>query len=387
MASEASPVALQSWLLNAALPLWAAYGVDRERGGFFERLNFDLTPIEELRRARLVARQIYCFATGHALGWGGAAKALVEHGLTFLTERLLTPGGTVIQAVSIDGSVTNTDYDPYDYAFIMLALAAAARELSDRRALHGLAQKVRDQLIAGWSHPLIGFTEPLPLKSNPHMHLLEAFLTWTELAGGEDPLWQDLAGQMINLCRTRLIIPQTGALTEFFDADWQPKPDGKGLLVVEPGHQFEWAGLLMRWAALKGDAQAFTLAWRLVEIAERHGIDANRKVVVNALNEHFEVVDAEAKLWPQTERIKALHTLTFHPAATKPQQAFARRKLPEAIAGLQAYFLRDPPGLWQETMREDGSFAPQPSRASSLYHITCAIATLAGASASPKRTL
>jgi mannose/cellobiose epimerase-like protein (N-acyl-D-glucosamine 2-epimerase family) len=74
MASEASPVALQSWLLNAALPLWAAYGVDRERGGFFERLNFDLTPIEELRRARLVARQIYCFATGHALGWGGLQR-------------------------------------------------------------------------------------------------------------------------------------------------------------------------------------------------------------------------------------------------------------------------------------------------------------------------
>jgi mannose/cellobiose epimerase-like protein (N-acyl-D-glucosamine 2-epimerase family) len=386
MASEASPVALQSWLLSAALPLWAAYGVDWERGGFFERLNHDLTPFEELRRARLVARQIYCFATGHALGWKGPAKALVEHGLAFLSERLLTPGGTVIQAVSIDGSITKTEYDPYDYAFIMLALATAARELGDRSILHGLAQSVRDQLIAGWSHPLTGFTEPLPLKSNPHMHLLEAFLAWTELAGSEDPLWQDLAEQMVNLCRTRLIIPQTGALPEFFDADWQPKPDSEGLLLIEPGHQFEWAWLLMRWATLKGDAQVFALAWRLVEIAECHGIDTNRKVVVNALNEHFKVVDAEAKLWPQTERIKALHTLTHHRAAAKPQQAFARRKLPEAIAGLQAYFLSNPAGLWQETMREDGSFAPQPTRASSLYHITCAIATLAGATASLKET-
>jgi len=365
---------LRDWLLGAALPLWADKGVDRAQGGFYERLNRDLTPYEEPRRARLVSRQIYCFAAGKALGWNGPADELIAHGLDFLVNRLLKDDGTVIMAVSIDGAMTKTDYDPYDYAFVLFALAAAAQALDEHKDLPALARAVRDRLIANWKHPVIGFTEALPLKSNPHMHLLEAFLAWAERVGDEDPTWQALADEMVELARTRLIDPQTGALTEVFTADWTPAADAKGL-VVEPGHQLEWAWLLMRWADIKGDTNAFDKAWRLVEIAETHGINA-RKVAFNAMDEHFKVRDAEAKLWPQTERLKALHTLTFHPMASTGQKAFAQGKMAEAIAGLQTYFLSEPAGLWHEVMLSDGSLDDQPTRASSLYHITCAIATL-----------
>ena len=370
---------LRDWLIGSALPLWADKGVDRAQGGFYERLNRDLSPYEEPRRARLVSRQIYCFAAGKALGWDGPhnkgmADELIAHGLDFLVNRLLTDDGTVIMAVSIDGTLTKTDYDPYDYAFVLFALAAAAEALDEHTNLHGLAQAVRDRLVANWKHPVIGFSEDLPLKSNPHMHLLEAFLAWAELVGDEDPQWQALADEMVELARTRLIDPSTGALTEVFTADWLPQPDGKGL-VVEPGHQLEWAWLLMRWAGIKDDRDAFDKAWRLVEIAEDHGINAH-KVAFNALDEHFQVRDAEAKLWPQTERLKALHTLTFHPMASAEQKAFAQGRMDEAVAGLQTYFLQEPAGLWHEIMRADGSLDDQPTRASSLYHITCAIATL-----------
>ena len=366
--------ALRDWLLQSALPLWADKGVDRTQGGFYERLNRDLSPYEEPRRARLVSRQIYCFAAGHDLGWDGPADELIAHGLDFLTNRLLTADGTVIMSVSIDGSQTKTDYDPYDYAFVLFALAAAAKALGEHRELLAIAQRVRERLISNWKHPVIGFTEALPLKSNPHMHLLEAFLAWAELVGDDDPKWQALADEMVELARTRLIDPETGALTEVFTMDWQPAPDAKGL-VVEPGHQLEWAWLLMRWAEIKGDKAAFDLASRLVEIAETHGLNA-RKVAFNALDEHFNVRDAEAKLWPQTERLKALHTLTFHSMASAEQKAFAQDRMPEAIAGLQIYFLKEPKGLWHEVMRADGTLDDQPTRASSLYHITCAIATL-----------
>ena len=92
------------------------------------------------------------------------------------------------------------------------------------------------------------------------MHLLEAFLAWAEFVGDADLKWQALADEMVELARTRLIDRKTGALSEFFDADWQTLPDTKGL-VVEPGHQLEWAWLLMRWATIKGDRAAFDLAW------------------------------------------------------------------------------------------------------------------------------
>ncbi|MBN9000496.1 MAG: AGE family epimerase/isomerase, partial [Rhizobiales bacterium] len=88
---ERSP--LIGWLLGSALPYWAEHGVDRRQGGVFERIMPDGTPIEEPRRARLVARQIYCFATGAELGWDGPAADIVAHGLDFLLTRLVRADG------------------------------------------------------------------------------------------------------------------------------------------------------------------------------------------------------------------------------------------------------------------------------------------------------
>ena len=156
--------ALLHWLTRKALPLWATYGVDRQNGGFYERLNRDLTPFEEPRRARLVSRQIYCFAMGHELGWDGPAGELVAHGLAFLNNHLVKPNGEVLMAVSPDGTVINQGYDPYDYAFVLLGLAAAARKLGDREALHNLALRVLEYLVKERSHAQIGFYEPPPLN-------------------------------------------------------------------------------------------------------------------------------------------------------------------------------------------------------------------------------
>ena len=44
-----------------------------------------------------------------------------------------------------------------------------------------------------------------------------------------------------------VIDPATGALREFFDAERHSAPRYQGR-IVEPGHEFEWAWLLLRWA-------------------------------------------------------------------------------------------------------------------------------------------
>lgn len=382
---SASIRTLFDWLLASALPLWAEKGVDYERGGFYERLDRDLTPCNDPRRARLVARQIYCFAMGAELGWEGPAAKIVAHGLDFLFGHMLHDDGTIISAVSADGVIVTTVYDPYDYAFVMFALAAAARRGGNRADLHARAQTVRDRLIETWKHPVIGFTEAPPLKSNPHMHLLEAFMAWVEVAGDMDPKWQTLADEVVELASDYFLDPKTGALTENFTADWLPAADARGLL-VEPGHQFEWAWLLMRWAVIKGNSETFAMAWRLVEIGENNGVNAHM-VAVNALNERLEVREPDAKLWPQAERVKALHAMSLHPMASAEQKAFAASKIDRAVAALLAYLRIEPTGLWHEVMFADGTFDGQPTKASSLYHITCAVAALCSAGdAAPKET-
>ncbi|MDE1994267.1 MAG: AGE family epimerase/isomerase [Rhizobiaceae bacterium] len=367
---------MTQWLIEAALPLWSRHGVDRVSGGFYEKLDFSLKPIDEPRRARLVSRQIYCFAVGHELGWTGPAKELVDHGLDFLTTHLLRDDGTVIQSIGVQSGEIDDRYDPLDYAFVLFALASAGRRLADRERMHGLAIHVRQRLFEGWAHPLGGFAETrLPLRSNPQMHLFEAFLAWDELVGGADSSWRRAADAIGELALNRLIDPVSGALAEFFDADWRPTADSMGIL-VEPGHQFEWSWLLARWSIASGRDDAFKAARLLAEIGERHGIDTDRGVAVDALHHTLGIRDHQAKLWPQTERIKAWHAMSVHPLNSPVERRKAALLLPAAIAGLTPYLTDDPTGLWHEIMLADGSFAKHPIKASSLYHLTCAIHTL-----------
>jgi mannose/cellobiose epimerase-like protein (N-acyl-D-glucosamine 2-epimerase family) len=372
---------LLDWLLNAALPFWAGRGVDRRRGGFFEKIDRDGRPMECMRRARLVSRQIYCFATAHALGWGGAAPEIVEHGLDFLLRHLVMADGTVCSAVSADGEEVDGSYDPYDYAFVLFGLAAAARVLAPSDYLATIAGKIRGRLVDSWKHPELGFEQgrprTLPLRANPHMHLLEAFLSWEELGRGNDPLWGELANEIVELAVHRLIAADTGALPEHFDGDWRPLPDARGLL-VEPGHQFEWAWLLARWAAARSDERVFAAAVRLAELGEAHGTDEKRGVAINELDGNLHVRDSSAKLWPQAERVKAWRLLAGHSMSSAPQAERAERLLTPAIAGLQRY-LDGSSGMWRESMNESGTFDVEPVKASSLYHLTSAIEALATA--------
>ena len=123
---------------------------------------------------------------------------------------------------------------------------------------------------------------------------------------------------------------------QFFDAQWSPLPDQKGL-IVEPGHQFEWAWLLLRWGEMFRNPRGVSAALRLIDIAQRHGVDATRGVAFNALDEHLIPRDLHAKLWPQTERIKALHAISRHSMVSEALSAQAAQDLPAAIEALQIY--------------------------------------------------
>ena len=369
---------LRRWFMDHALPLWWLVGGDREEGGFFEKIDNSLAPIAAPRRARLVARQIFVYATAHELGCNQPCGEIVEHGLSFLTQKLLREDGTVISSVHPSGDVIQGAFDLYDYAFVLFGLAAAARELGDREALSQRANKIRDRMIAGWAHPVAGFQESqppsAPLRANPHMHLLEAFLAWSELALPGCEVWDRLADEIAELCLSRFIDPATGAVRETYDLDWHALSLDQGQL-IEPGHQFEWAWLLLRWAQLRGRPDAAAAAMRLVEIGERHGIDSTRGLVVNGLSTDLTLLDAKARLWPQTERIKAWHAVA-QTAGDPQMREQALERLALAIAGLRQYFAQKPDGLWWETINPDASFDPEPSRASSLYHIACAIHTI-----------
>lgn len=372
--------ALTDWLLRHALPFWSSTGTDWTDGGFVERCDQAGHALHEPRRTRVVARQIYVFAVAQSLGWTGPAEALVQHGLDFLLHRLKQTDGTFASSVQPDGTVVNGRFDLYEQAFALFALARAHPSLPTARDM--LAQQAAQTLSAlnlGYRHPRWGYEESsppsVPLKSNPHMHLFEATLAWEACAPDEQiATWRNLSDELAHLALERLIECHTGALSEYFDHDWQRMPDASGD-VVEPGHQFEWAWLLIRWGRSRQHPDALQAAHLLIDLAERHGICPTRGVAINQINHAMTPVDGLAKLWPQTERIKAW--CAMHSMASTPEHAaHALAQATRAIQGLMPYLSHPTSGLWQEVMLPDGSFTAEPCRASSLYHIVCAIETL-----------
>jgi mannose/cellobiose epimerase-like protein (N-acyl-D-glucosamine 2-epimerase family) len=236
---------LRDWLLEVAFPLWWRVGADHALGGYHERIGFDGRPVVMPRRSRVAARQAFCFSEAGRLGWNGPWREAGQHALSFLSKRFVQSDGTVIPTVDQGGRVLDVTFDLYNQAFALLAYACGYDTLDPNGAWQSRAYALVETLKRNFAHPAGGFREDreghLPLRANPHMHLLEAALAW--LAIDPNPVWRDLVDEIVALCRDRFIDRDTGALREFFASDWTPVSGLPGE-VLEPGHHYEWAFLL-----------------------------------------------------------------------------------------------------------------------------------------------
>lgn len=364
---------LKAWLIDHAYPLWWSLGADQQGGGFHERLHQNGTPTNDPRRSRLHPRQIYAFSLARQLTWDGPADTAVRHALAFYLDRYRRHDFLFSPLPSMNAAASEAPVVLYDQAFALLGLASACTVLPDR-SLCNQARQLLSALREQLAHTQGGFKETVtgssPLLSNSHMHLLEAALAWME--HDSSGAWHELARDIVKLAAARFVDPATGFLLEFFDADWRPIADPSRQR-VEPGHQFEWAWLLLRWSVHSDDANCRALALWLIRLAETHGVDNRRRVAVNALTRDGTLLDANARLWPQTERLKATvlaaeltHDKTCWSAAC------------EAAGALARYLDVPLRGLWRDTLTAAGEFVDEPAPASSMYHIVGAIAQLDG---------
>jgi len=356
------------WLRCGALPLWAATGQD-ESGGFVEALSLDGRAQHSARRARVQARQIWSYVEAGRLGWEGPWRRAVESGCRYFETYHLDKDGACRTLLNSDGSPLDETIVLYDQAFSMLALSAARRVVADGDRLEDAAMRMRG-LLSERRHVRGGYKEAgkHPYQSNPHMHLLEACLAWHDVGG--DSTWLEMADGLVDLALSSFIDARGGFLREFFDADWQPF-DGEDGRLVEPGHQFEWAWLLARYAALRKRPEALEAAEGLYEYGLR-GVDERTGIALDALNDDGRPRGGRARLWPQTEWLKAALKL-----AEVGDPAHASQRLKEAEAALGAingYLL--PFGLWRDKRLANGSFIEEPAPASSFYHIVGAYSQL-----------
>lgn len=353
------------WLREAALPLWSGAGRDDARGSFQEALSVEGEPRGQLRRARVQARQIWVFARASQAGLGADYLDLAVRGYGFYRAHYRRPDDLIARSADPEGAIADPTPALYEQAFSLLAMAGLQAAGGGDYAPD--AHRLRAALEA-LRHPAGGFREAgdQPFQANAQMHLFEASLAW-EAAG--DTSWRPLTDELGQLALQRFIDPARGVLHEFFDAEWRPLPQDAGGL-IEPGHQFEWAWLIDGWARRRGRADLAELMARLYATGRR-GFDPGREVVVDALSDDLSIRDFRARIWPQTEHLKAA-------------LLFGRRDdALQAARGLVRYLDTPARGAWRDKMLPDGSFVAEPAPATSFYHLIGAILPLLESAARP----
>jgi mannose-6-phosphate isomerase len=376
--AERAYAALRIWLFEQALPFWSTVGRDRPGFGFVEHLDLAARPAAvPYKRVRVQARQIFVFSCAHTLGWAGALEA-ARDGYEFLIRRA---DGARVRLLGRDGEVLDPTADLYDLAFVVFALAWYGRATGAGEAIEqarGTLAWIADNMAS----PSGGFLEavpasPQPRRQNPHMHLLEAVLALFETTGDRALLGS--ADALVDLFRSRFFDPATGSLGEYFTDDWQWAPGPAGTQ-VEPGHHYEWVWLLSQYERLSGRPVAAEKS-ALYAFANRWGRNS-AGLVVDAVDRSGTVRDGAARVWPQTEAIKAHLAMAEPGEAGEPHGAAIARIIGNLF---ERFIAGNPAGTWTEHLSADGTAKSDRIPSSTLYHIVLAFSELERAFTAPER--
>ncbi|RUW72981.1 AGE family epimerase/isomerase, partial [Mesorhizobium sp. M1E.F.Ca.ET.063.01.1.1] len=270
--------------------------------------------------------------------------------------------------LNIDGSVADPVEDAYDHSCVLLALAHAhisghpdALRLGEETFAF-LDAHLEDSRMTGFLETSDGEGER---RSNPHMHLLEAFLAWHQATGERAYLRR--ASRIIDLFRSHFFDADSWTLGEYFDDGWKPVAGEKGAW-TEPGHHFEWASLLVDFAARSGQTELTAFARKLYASAVANGLNRATGLSYGAVSRQGLPLDTVSRSWPQAEAIKAAIARDGSGGPDLKPEIEAR------VGRLFRWHIDPAPlGLWIDRIDERGRSLATDVPASIFYHLVCAL--------------
>lgn len=362
--------------------LWLDHGWDAGGNHSIERLQADLTPAPlGYRRSMAVARQLFFFSQAWRVT-GDAACAERAHALyADLTGRFWDAehGGWFFSLKTGASANTGADLrkDLYGHAFAIFALAHYGAIFGEATAIdwaHRTGDVIKRRLLQpqGWFAQAARrdwSAADAALEQNPHMHLLEAWLA-LHAASSAGGVLRDAASLVMLFMQRLRSDDGTKVLEHFDDAG---RPNGETGRIVEPGHAYEWYGLLQDYAAASGEAQYRSIAAPLLVWADAQGVDPQHGGIYDQLDTEGRVVSERKRIWPLTECIRAQ---AMRAIATAEPAAYAA--LDRRIAFLTQHYLI-PGGGWREFLRRDLTPDSDYLPATTPYHLATAALKVAEA--------
>jgi mannobiose 2-epimerase len=351
-------------LRDNILPFWMERVVDPQNGGFYGRVDSDLTVRNEVERSAVVnARILWTFSAAYRAFGDEAYAAAAHRAYHYLRSafRDLAHGG-VYWSVGADGRPVNDRKHVYAQAFAIYGLTEYARAVDSgdaiewaRELLDVVESKTYDDRNGGnvecrdrdWS-PLadmrLSDKEPPATKTmNTLLHLMEAYTNFRHVSS--DALLRQRHVALIELFLDRIIDPGENRFRLFFEGDWRPLPDH-----VSPGHDIEGSWLLVEAAQVagRGDllARAQEAAVRMADNVLGDGLDGEGFVIYQG-GEHR---DPARHWWPQAEGVVGFYNAF---------QLTGRREFERASLRLwdliERCFVDRQYGEWHKIIRPDGS--------------------------------
>ncbi len=352
--------------------LCATRGWDEPRGRSVERLQADLTPASiGYRRAMVAGRQLFFFAHAYRLTmdpiFEDRARRLYADLLDHFWDK--THGGWYF-SVDDDNAVHDTTKDLYGHAFIIFGLAHYAAIFSDADAFNWIEQTNElvfrhFRLPGGWfassttqDWVILGRN----LEQNPHMHLLEAYLSAYDVT--RDEAFLKCATEIMSIYTELLRTRDGSKVLEHFDENGQPAA-ARGNL-IEPGHLYEWYWLVNEYADIAGLPAYRAACAPIVHWADRWGGDSDAGGIYDVVDSDGNVVSHRKRMWPVTECIKAFVTLVRISGSEQ-----SKGSLTQWITFIQErYCTKD--GAWHEyldrNLQPDCDYLPL----STPYHVAMA---------------
>ena len=353
------------WLHLRALPYWAQNGCDEKYGGFHEVLDFQGNSVGADKRLRTMARQIFTYAKAKEMGWKGDSTKIISHGISFLKSCSPEKLGGWAKTFKANSSPLDRSEDLYDHAFVLLALAQC--QIVGFNVPNVLLQRVLGVLdslkIPPSSDQFLGYQEngenELPRRSNPHMHLLEAFLA--AYRATNDQTYLDRAAEIVCLLEDHFYDPINLMLGEAFDADL--KFEGGMVKEFEPGHHFEWARLLLEFATVN-ESKPIVAINALFANGKALGINPVSNLAHDLVSSNGTPDHLSARCWVQTEYASCLNTLCLN---GKSHLAFEAERTMENL--WNKYIVPAPDGMWIDVVDGRGNPVSQTAPASTFYHL------------------
>ncbi len=242
------------------LPFWMETA-DREHGGFYGEVDFDLVVHKDADKGGIAAAR-------HLWTWSAAARRfmnpvyrdMADHAYAFLV-RLIDPEyGGIYWTAHRDGTPSDTRKHVYAQAFAVYAfseyalLTGSDDALRQARDIFLLIERVGysaeddryleefDRTWSPLSNELIGEELQAETTTNTHLHLLEAYTSLYAACG--DVAVGDRLAHLAELFHKKIYNPDRGCFDVFFDAHWKPCSSLKSF-----GHDIEATWLI--WDALK----------------------------------------------------------------------------------------------------------------------------------------